>query len=145
MRRVVAIGAGYSVDADRPEIRTMLQALDPDDPDLEPFRAAYARVAPRPEDWPALIGKAKAMWRGFGGWDANDMRAIAAPVMLIVGDRDFVRLDHALELFRMIPDARLAVLPGTDHAAPFTRAEWIAPMVVDFLEATAGPAGSDPS
>ena len=40
------------------------------------------------------------------------VRSIRAAVLIVVGDRDVVRLEHAVDLSRQIPDARLLVLPG---------------------------------
>ena len=40
------------------------------------------------------------------------LRSVRAPTLILVGDRDIVRPEHALELSRLIPDARLAILPG---------------------------------
>jgi hypothetical protein len=37
--------------------------------------------------------------------------------MVMLGDDDFLRPEHALELFRMVPGGRLAILPGSDHCA----------------------------
>jgi hypothetical protein len=39
-------------------------------------------------------------------------------------------------MFRLLPNARLAVLPDTDHMAIVDRAEWLCPMIEAFL---AGP------
>jgi hypothetical protein len=46
-----------------------------------------------------------------------------------------MRPEHAVDLFRLLPHARLAVLPGTDHMALMTRSAWLAPMVSEFLDA----------
>jgi len=44
----------------------------------------------------------------------RDIESIAAPVLVINGDREIVRVEHALSLSKILRDARLAVLPG-DH------------------------------
>ena len=49
----------------------------------------------------------------WAGWTDDEIRSVAAPTLLVVGDRDFVRLDHAAEMLDLFPDCRLAVLPGT--------------------------------
>jgi pimeloyl-ACP methyl ester carboxylesterase len=65
----------------------------------------------------------------FKGNPMEDVRAITAPTLIIVGDSDVVRLDHVVELFRMLgggvmgdlgglPKSQLAVLPGTSHFMP---------------------------
>jgi len=46
-----------------------------------------------------------------------------------------MRPEHAVEGFRLLPHAQLGVLSGTDHMKVMTRAEWIVPMVGEFLDA----------
>lgn len=44
------------------------------------------------------------------------LRQVRIPTLLACGDRDvFVPLDHAVALYRQLPDARLLVAPGCDH------------------------------
>jgi hypothetical protein len=35
-------------------------------------------------------------------WSQEDIRGIAAPTLIIVGDSDAIRLEHAVELFRLL-------------------------------------------
>src|SRR5258705_8494363 len=55
--------------------------------------------------------------------------------MIIAGDRDVTRLEHAIELSRLFPDARLLVLPGGhgDYVAEASSA----PTDTDYAEITA--------
>ena len=55
--------------------------------------------------------------------------------MVMLGDDDFIRPEHALELFRIVPNGRLTILPGSDHSAPVLLAEWVAAMPIDFFDA----------
>ena len=111
--------------------------MKPDNEHTLPFRDAYRKVAPEPEHWPVLVEKVKAMYAGFKGWTAAEMQALKAPLMVMLGDDDFTRPEHALELFRMVPSGRLAILPGSDHSAPIIRADWVAAMLTDFFDAPA--------
>jgi pimeloyl-ACP methyl ester carboxylesterase len=63
------------------------------------------------------------------------MKSIQTPVLVMQGDRDGVRPEHAVEMFRLIPNAQLAVIPGGDHFLLFTSPEKILPTVVAFLDA----------
>jgi pimeloyl-ACP methyl ester carboxylesterase len=42
----------------------------------------------------------------------QEIKSIQAPTLVFDGDRDVVRVEHALELSRLLPHARLCVLPG---------------------------------
>lgn len=135
VRRVATIGAGYNTGAWKLEFKQRQAAMKPDNQNTLPFRDAYRNVAPKPEEWPLLIEKVKAMWAGFEGWPDAEMRSLKAPLMVMLGDDDFIRPEHALELFKMVPSGSLAILPGSDHSAPFIRAEWVAAMLIDFFDA----------
>ena len=39
------------------------------------------------------------------------MKSIKAPVLITLGDRDAVRLEHAVEMFRLIPNAQYGRVP----------------------------------
>lgn len=140
VRKLATIGAGYNATAETPEFRQRMASLKPDNEHTLPFRDAYQRVSPHPQRWPLLIEKEKAMYAGFKGWSESDMRSLAAPLMVMLGDSDFLRPEHALELFRMVPQGRLAILPGSDHSAPVDRVDWVVAMLIDFF--TAPPANA---
>lgn len=139
VRKVATIGAGYNTSAEKPDFKERFASMKPDNEHTLPFRDAYRKVAPKPDQWPVLIEKVKAMYFGFKGWSDAEMRSLKAPLMVMLGDDDFTRPEHALELFRMVPHGRLAILPGSDHSAPVIRAEWVAAMLIDFFDAPFAP------
>lgn len=47
-----------------------------------------------------------------------DLKKITAPVLLMVGDRDIIRNEHAVEMFNEIPKVQLCIMPGLKHGAP---------------------------
>jgi len=67
------------------------------------------------------------------GWTDDEIRSVTAPTLLVIGDRDFVRLDHAAEMLDLFPDCRLAVLPGTRHTELVQRSEQLRAVVGPFL------------
>jgi pimeloyl-ACP methyl ester carboxylesterase len=54
-------------------------------------------------------------------------------VLVMAGDHDLIRLDHTIALYRALPDARLCILPGTQHGTFIQRPEWVNPIVLAFL------------
>jgi pimeloyl-ACP methyl ester carboxylesterase len=99
------------------------------------LRAAYLATAPRPEDLPSFFAKSVQRMVDFRGWTPAEIRSIAAPTLIVIGDYDIVRPEHAVALFRLFPDARLAILPGTDHMTIVKRSAWLLPMIEEFLDA----------
>jgi pimeloyl-ACP methyl ester carboxylesterase len=104
------------------------------------LQEAYLKVAPQPENLRMFHDKAAQRMRDFKDIPADAMRSITAPALVIVGDADVIRPEHAVEMFRALPHARLAVLPGTDHMQVTARTEWLVPTISAFLDAPA-PAG----
>jgi pimeloyl-ACP methyl ester carboxylesterase len=93
----------------------------------------YRRVAPHPDHWGAFTAKLNGIVHTAPGWSADDMRRLAAPVLLVIGDTDFVRIEHAAEMLELIPDAELAVLPRTRHTELTLRTDVLSPLVERFL------------
>jgi pimeloyl-ACP methyl ester carboxylesterase len=147
--RLVLASASYRLDGLHPGLLDNMSELKPEHLAGTPFERDYARVAPNPGDWPRLIEKITQMDVGLPQWSADEVRAIAAPTMLIIGDSDIVQPEHAVEMFRLLgggvigdlvglPRARLAVLPGTTHVTLVQRTDWLSSMVGEFLDAESG-------
>jgi pimeloyl-ACP methyl ester carboxylesterase len=144
--KLVLASASYRLDGLHPGLMDNLQELKPEHLAGTPFEQDYAKVAPNPGDWPKLIEKITRMDADLPEWTADDIRNLAAPTMLIIGDSDIVKPEHAVEMFRLLgggvigdlaglPRSRLAVLPGTTHITLVQRADWLASMVGEFLDA----------
>ena len=95
-------------------------------------RESYKRVAPDPEYWPTIFDKVGNIH--WGGFSREELASIKVPMLIIVGDHDFVLVDHAVESFHLIPNAELAVIPDASHFAPFSEPERVIPIVQHFLE-----------
>ncbi len=94
----------------------------------------YDKVAPAPKNWPTLVAKIKTMGLEFQGFAREDLKAIEAHVLITLGDRDMVRVEHAVELFRRLPNAQLAVFPGADHFLLWQNPEKLLPTIAAFLD-----------
>jgi pimeloyl-ACP methyl ester carboxylesterase len=134
VRKVVIFGTAYSSDGLIPGLMENFKTMKPEDIPAQ-FRDAYAKVAPHPEQWPTLVGKVMRLGLDFKGWRPEEMRSIQAPTMVMIGDADIVRPEHAVEMFRLLPHGQLAVLPASTHFAPMERPAWIASMTRAFLDA----------
>jgi pimeloyl-ACP methyl ester carboxylesterase len=146
VRRLVVASLAYSKEGFHPEIVEGIESTSPEDLAGSVFEAAYAEVAPNPSDWPGLVAKCAGLDREFGGWTPHEIESIKAPTLLIIGDADIVRPEHAVEIFRLLgggvegesaglPASRLAVLPGTTHLSVVDRSEWLPSMISTFLDA----------
>jgi pimeloyl-ACP methyl ester carboxylesterase len=151
VRKLVVASASYTSDGMHPELLEMIPTLTPEVFAGSPIEEAYLRIAPNPDDFPRLVAKMKQLDMEPFAWPPEDIRGIAAPTLLIVGDSDAIRLEHAVELFQLLgggvmgdlaglPQSQLAVLPGTTHFVPpgsavLDRADWLLSMITPFLDA----------
>ena len=99
------------------------------------MRVAYEAVAPDPEHFFPFLEKMQPVVSDFEGWSDAAILAIAGPTLLIVGDKDFVRLEHAALMLELFPDAQLAVLPGTTHMQVIQKTDLLLALVEPFLDA----------
>lgn len=151
VRRLVLLSAPAKRDGWYPEVRAGFDAMGRH---LEPmFRQspiypAYAKLAPRVEDFPVLIDKVGDCTRQDYDWTA-EVAGITAPVMLSYADADSVSAAHITEFYGLLggglrdghwdgsarPAARLAIMPGQVHTDMLT-APGLAGAVSSFLDAT---------
>jgi pimeloyl-ACP methyl ester carboxylesterase len=151
VRKLVMISSGYASDSAHPEALEMFPSITPEMFAGSPMEAEYKRIAPNPDDFENLVWKLKELDTTEFSWPEEDIRAISAPTMIIVGDSDVVTLEHVVKLFRLrgggvmgdlagLPPARLAVLPATSHFIPpgsgmLDRSDTLLAMIPPFLDA----------
>jgi pimeloyl-ACP methyl ester carboxylesterase len=151
VRKLVAASATFNTGGAHPEMFEMIETITPELFAGSPFEAAYLETAPNPGDFPRLVEKLKALDLTPQDWPPESIRGIAAPTMVVIGDSDATRPEHAVEMFKLLgggvmgdlaglPKSQLAVLPGTSHFVPpgsgvLDRAGWLLAMIPAFLDA----------
>jgi pimeloyl-ACP methyl ester carboxylesterase len=109
-----------------------LVALPPDDDELAMFAALYAQASPDgPEHFSEVWDKVRTMWAEPFDW-AEKVKGISAPTLVIVGDDDFISVDHAMEFSRLVQNGQLAVVPGSSHAVLMEKPDLFNQLVLDF-------------
>jgi pimeloyl-ACP methyl ester carboxylesterase len=111
-----------------------------------PMYQLYSSIAPRPEDWPRLLGKiGEAMKKDFDF--SREIAGIKATTLIVAGDADIFPPAHAVEMFGLLgggkrdpgwdgsgrPKSRLAILPGLTHYTLFSDPS-LAAAVIPFLD-----------
>lgn len=78
----------------------------------QPLKDAFLRVNPDTQQLRVMHDKDAERMRSFTDVPDSDLVSLRAATLVVIGDRDIVRPAHAVELTRLIPGARLLVLPG---------------------------------
>lgn len=145
VRKAIYVSLYFAARGAHPGQGDNMGELKPEMLHGSPFHDEYMRTAPRPEDFPRLVAKVVDFNSNLQDWTDDQIRAIQAPVMVVIGDSDIVQPEHAVEMFRLLgggvigdlvglPRARLAILPGTTHITVAYRGDWLVPMVTEFLD-----------
>jgi len=134
VRKLVVIGQYFNPDGEVPEFRAMIEHWGSSPP--EALHEVYDLVSPDgPEHFPVVLEKMMRLWREEPDIAISELRGVRAPVLLMQGDDDIVKVEHSTVLAATLPDAQLAVIPGSSHLAPLEKPDLVNRLVLDFLSA----------
>jgi pimeloyl-ACP methyl ester carboxylesterase len=102
--------------------------------DFADFRDEYLRLSPHPEHFDEFLAALSASNADLRGWSDEQLAGITAPVLFVLGDRDFTTIEHGAVMTALVPGSQLAVLPGTTHMQVTRRAELLLPLIAGFLD-----------
>jgi len=153
VRRLVLVSTPYAQDGFYPEMlpqQAQVGAAMAEAMKQKPMYSSYMAVAPRPQDFPRLLDRMGEFMRTPYDW-TEDVKKLKGPVLLVYGDADMIRLDHAVRFYQLLggglKDAgwqrehmsqnRLAILPNVTHYEIFL-ATALVPTVLPFLNGERG-------
>jgi pimeloyl-ACP methyl ester carboxylesterase len=133
VRRLVVVSANLRPEAIYPEMRLQQAQVSPAAAEFmkdTPMYQLYQRVAPRPEDFPRLLGKiGAAMAKDFDY--TEEVRGLKMPTLVVAADADMAPPSHYVEVFNLLDGGlrdggwmgegrpkgghALAILPGLTH------------------------------
>ena len=147
VRKLVVASVSFTRSGIHPGLMEGLGEMTPDMMFGSPWHDEYLKIAPHPEHFARLFAKKTAMDRNTRDLSPEDIRGIKSPTLIIIGDSDLIRPEHAVEMFRLLgggvfgdtpaglPNSQLAILPGTSHVSIANRADLLIPMITAFLDA----------
>ena len=135
VRRLVVIGANYHFSGlhDTPEFPLK-------GPIFKQWRRDYARLSPDGRGHArAVIQKATTLFASEPTLSCDDLATIKAPVLVMSGDDDVVKLSHTCSMYESFRNAQLAVVPGTSHGLLKERNKLCTRMIREFLTSELPP------
>lgn len=128
VRRLVLIAGVFHFDGWVPS------AIDPSIEPPEFLARLYGEVSPDgPEHYPMVVAKLARMHVTEPTLTADDLNEVTALTLVMVGDDDEVTLEHAIEMYRAVPEAELMVTPGTSHGLLVEKPDLCNRVILDFL------------
>ncbi len=101
VRKLIVSSVSFDPGGDRPENTEAVGALTVDVIAGTPMEQEYRAKSPHPDRLQGLLDKLGTFDQGFTGWADDDIRGIAAPTLLTVGDCDAVKLEHAVRFLQL--------------------------------------------
>ena len=138
VRLLVVVSANMSRNAIYPEMLAQQLQVGPEAAEMlkgTPMWDLYQRVAPRPEDFPKLLGKmGESMAKDFDF--TEEVRSLQVPTLIVAADADMAAPSHYVEVFNLLDGGlrdggwmgegrpkgghALAILPGVTHYNTFS-------------------------
>ena len=76
------------------------------------FKDAFLEVNPDTNALYRMFERDVARMQSFPDITEDQMKSIKAPALIILGDKDVVSPEHAVEMHRLLINSRLAIFPG---------------------------------
>lgn len=109
----------------------------------QPYKEAFLTVNPDSDKLMNLFQKCANRMINFKEFPDDQLKSIQAPVFLINGDADVATSEHVMAMSKLIPNCKLAILPGghgaymgeittlrADHKDP----DFVVPLIEKFLD-----------
>jgi pimeloyl-ACP methyl ester carboxylesterase len=108
---------------------------NPDDPEIPSFlRASYEKVSPDGgAHAPVVARKLAQMHATAPTFTVADLAEVRTRTLVMAGDDDEVSVEHAVTMYRALPDAELAIVPGTSHGLLVEKPALCNAILIDFL------------
>ncbi len=78
----------------------------------QPLKTAFLQINPDSNALHKMYERDVTRMQAFPDISEALMKTIIAPSFIIIGDADIVRPEHAVEMYRLLPHSKLAILPG---------------------------------
>jgi len=148
--KLVTMSATYRRDGWYPVVPQGIEGLDATAFAGSPVENAFKEHTPDPAAFHAYIEKMKVLNSEDQNITDAQMRSISAKTMVVIGDADGVKPEHAVAMFELrgggdvdaaasgmlqsSPAARLVILPATSHIGISGESAVLVPMVSAFLD-----------
>lgn len=107
------------------------------------LKKAYLQVSHNPKGLQIMHDKDMKRMLRFKDIPDPEIKSIKAPTLIIIGDHDIIKPEHAIEMHRLIANSELAIIPGVhgEYIEEITtlkyhsnEADYVIPMIESFLD-----------
>jgi pimeloyl-ACP methyl ester carboxylesterase len=93
----------------------------------------HLKKSPQKEKWKKFLQDFTKMMSAREVISEERLKQIKHPVLVVQGDQDLIRPEHALQMHGLIKGSQLCIMPATSHFVLFENPDLINKAVMDFL------------
>lgn len=79
----------------------------------ESLKTNFLKLNPEFSALENMFDKDSKRMQTFEDWDENILKSISSPALFISGDKDVMKPEHTLEMWRLVKNSQLMILPAT--------------------------------
>lgn len=136
VKKLVFIGGTLSEKQYRPNVMNSFAGKSGDywEENMGDFVTTRKALMPEPERWDDFVEKINYLWEQEVYVHPAQVMNIMNPVMIVIGDRDqYSSVVSALETYELLPNARIAVVPNSDHVVFYYQPEIVENLLLSFV------------
>ena len=136
VKKIIASGVNSRMDGINSEVIEYLKLINPAfiESNQKEWLVDYQSKSPDKDKWEKYVTDMTKMYSKNMLIPEQVLSNISAKVMLVFGDRDVIKLEHGIELYRKIGGSTICVLPNTPHEVFSESPELISIIGIEFLK-----------
>ena len=136
VKKIIASGVNSRMDGINSEVIEYLKLINPAfiESNQKEWLVDYQTKSPDKDKWEKYVTDMTKMYSKNILISEQVLSNISAKVMLVFGDRDVIKLEHGIELYRKINGSTICVLPNTPHEVFSESPELISIIGIEFLK-----------
>jgi pimeloyl-ACP methyl ester carboxylesterase len=111
VRKLIVCSSFFKRDGIYPQVWKFINEGTLDSMPME-LKEAFLAINNDKDALKAMHDKDRQRMIEYKDWPEEQIRSIKAETLILIGDADVVKPEHAVEMYRLIPKARLAIIPG---------------------------------
>jgi len=135
VKKILVSGANSRMSGIKPEMLEVIKLINPEfiEKNQKEWLLDYQSKSPERDKWKKYVSDMTAMYSKEEVIEKEKLSQLRAKVLVVLGDRDVVKLEHGLEMYRTIPGSLFCVLPDTPHEVFSENPDLINKIGIEFL------------
>jgi pimeloyl-ACP methyl ester carboxylesterase len=137
VRRLVAIGGNLGTYDMTEETKNGLKQLSAEmlEKNMPDFVTGRKKLMPQPELFGKFVTDLLKVWNQPHYMDETTFSKIGCPTLIVAGEKDGTPVERYVIMHRMLKNAQLAIVPGSDHIVLFRRPKLMNEIILPFVDA----------